>query len=81
MDRAHPMVIPELCNWKLMIFLTFELTWGYQMTLGWKSSLHFIVLIIPVNLICYMTMYERKKNILGHPMGLKVTNLVGDLPT
>ena len=29
-------------------------------TLGWKFYLHSVLLVIPVNLICHMTMFEKK---------------------
>ena len=30
------------------------------MTLGWKFYLHSVLLVIPVDLICHMTMFEKK---------------------
>ena len=52
----------------LMIFLTIwprpKVT---SLTLGWKCFLHFVLLVIPVDLICYMTMFEKK--IVWPPLG------------
>ena len=31
-----------------------------SLTLGWKCYLHFVLLVIPVDLICHMTMSEKK---------------------
>ena len=42
--------------------------WPFCLTLGWKCYLHSILLVIPVNLICHMTMFENKKiDTLGTP--------------
>ena len=39
-----------------------------SLTLGWKCYLHSVLLVIPIDLICHMTMFEKKKiGSPGHP--------------
>ena len=51
------------CNWNQMIF-------DLSLTIGWKVYLHSVLLIIPVNLICHMTMFETKKKPIFDPWAL-----------
>ena len=50
-----------LCNWNQMIFDLLTSPKGHQFDPGWKFYLHPVCLIIPVNLICNMTMLKKKK--------------------
>ena len=59
---------------EISVYFTF---WPYpkvtNLTLGWKCYLYSVPLVIPVNLICYMTMFEKKINFdpLGRPSAHK----------
>ena len=44
----------------LMIFGLLTLPQGHQFDPRMKCYLHFVLLVIPVDLICYMTMFEKK---------------------
>ena len=62
-------------SWYLTFWARLKVT---SLTLGWKCYLHFVLLIIPVHLICYMTMFEKKSLIplvppsapKSHPWGM-----------
>ena len=48
-----------------------------SLTLGWKFYLHFVLLVIPVNWICHMTMFKKKltpweppEPSKSHPLGM-----------
>ena len=54
--------------------------WGHQFDPSVKFYLYSVVLIIPVNLICHMTMLEKKEKLWpnGHPQRPKVPPLGHD---
>ena len=57
--------IKNLWNWhgnrNLMKFVLWPHTKVTSFTLGWKFYLHSVLLVIPVDLICHMTMFEKNK--------------------
>ena len=57
-ENTHKVWYKNLWNWHVN---DFDLTpRSPVLTLGWKCYLHFVLLVIPVELICYMTMFEKK---------------------
>ena len=55
-----------------MIFDLLTSPQGHQFDPRMKILLHFVLLFIPVDLICYMTMFEKKMfDPLGTPSALK----------
>ena len=51
----------------LMIFDLLTSPQGHQFDPRWKFDLHFLLLVILVHLICYMTMFVKKKFDPGSP--------------
>ena len=71
-EKTHKVWYKNLWNWhgnrNLIIFDLWPHPKVTSLTLGWKFYLHFVLLVIPINLICHMTMFE--KNVFwppGHP--------------
>ena len=58
-ENTHKVCFKNLWDWigNRPLDLTPKVT---SLTLGWKFYLHSVLLIIPVNLICHMTMSEKK---------------------
>ena len=61
---THRVWYKNLWNWhinrNLMIFDLLTSPKVTSLTLGWKFYLHSAQLVIPVDLICHMTMFEKK---------------------
>ena len=49
-----------------------------SLTLGWKFYLHIVLLVIPDDLMCHITMFGKSKLPLGHPQRPKVPPLGHD---
>ena len=76
-ENTHKILYKNLWNWhgnrNLMIFDLWPHPKVTSLTLGWKFYLHSLLLIIPVDLIYHMTMFEKKKKLPpGHPQRPKV---------
>ena len=57
-ESTHKVRYKDLWNWHFNdIWPCPKVT---SLTLGWNCYLHFILLVIPVDLICYMTMFKKK---------------------
>ena len=54
---SHKVWYKNLWNWLIDIWPHPKVT---SLTQGWKFYLHSVLLIIPVSLICHMTMFEKK---------------------
>ena len=69
-ENTHTVWYENLWNWygnrNLMIFDLLTSSKVTSLTLWWKFYLHSVLLVIPVDLICHMTMFE--KNIFD-PLG------------
>ena len=63
LENTNKVWYRNLWNWLWPFDLTRKVT---HLTLGWKIYLHFVLLIIPVDLICHMTMFEKNRP-PGHP--------------
>ena len=61
-EHTHKVLYKNLWNWhgnrNLMIFDLWPHPKVTSLTLGWKFYLHSVLLVILVNLICHMTMFE-----------------------
>ena len=72
-ENTHKAWYKNLWNWhgnrNLMIFDHWPHPKVTSLTLGWKWYLHSVLLVIPVNLICHMTMFEKKK---FYPLGTPI---------
>ena len=62
-EHTHKIWYKNLWNWhgnqSLMIFDLLPHPKVTSLTLGWKFYLHFVLLVIPVDLIYHMTMFEK----------------------
>ena len=68
-ENTHKVWYKNLWHWhgnrNLMIIDLWPHPKVTSLTLGWKFYLHSVLLVIPVNLICHMTTFEKKKYPLG----------------
>ena len=59
--NTHEVWYKKLWNWHVNRNLTFwPIPKVTSLTLGWKFYLHSVLLVIPVDLICHMTMFVKK---------------------
>ena len=59
--RTHTKFGIKICEIDmLMIFDLLTSPQGHQFDPRMKIYLHFVLLVIPVDLMCYMTMFEKK---------------------
>ena len=83
-ENTHKIWYKKSWNWhgnqNLMIFDLWPHPKVTSLTLGWKFYMHSVLLVIPVDLIYHMTMFEKKFFWPpGHPQRPKVPPLGHDL--